>query len=336
MKKFKIFIVNDDTWKEHRKVGIAAINDPLTTHPKNKNANAARQSAIAEISGMLPGDALFFNHMGSETHPPQLTGIFEATSKPYFDPTPLFTGAQHVNKTLPFRVKFKCIHNFLNPINIDEIWDLKDKGKIWTLQQSRGDAVGMHACIGITKIEAKLVERLLQVNNIMEGPKMVYQATQQKKKSLPVDFRTDKKGVLHYEAVLTAVFLEDFATGKHKKIFGDYDDFIPYVPTGTRKEIDILLLKYNGDDILWYQILELKHDKFTMQEIQKLITYEKWIVRSRAENPLQVYPVAVASEFNKEVIDFVKRRVDYKERQIRLLKYHFDKTTKTIKLKELK
>ena len=336
MKKFRIFIVNDDTWEEHKKVGIAAINDPLTTHPKNKNANAARQSAIAELSGIRPGDILFFNRMVSEKHPPELLGIFESTSKSYFDPNPLFPGAKHVNKKLPFRVEFKFVRNFPNPVNIDEIWALKDKGKIWTLQQSRGDAVGVHACVGITRIEAKFIERLLMVNNIVEGPKVVQQTTQKNKLPLPIDFKIDKEGMLHYEAVLKAILLEDFANGKHKEIFGEYDDFIPYVPTGARKEIDILLLKYNGDDILWYQILELKHDKFTMRELQKLITYEKWIIRNRAENPLQVYPVAIARDFNEDVIDFVKRRSDYKERPIRIIKYHFDKDTKSVNLKEFK
>jgi hypothetical protein len=72
-----------------------------------------------------------------------------------------------------------------------------------------------------------------------------------------------------------------------------------------------------------------------MQELQKLITYEKWIIRNRSENPLQVYPVAVASQFNEKVINFVRRRKDYKERPIRLIKYHFDKKIKSIKLEEL-
>jgi hypothetical protein len=336
MKKFRIFIVNDDTWEEHNKVGIAAINDPLTTHPENKNANAARQSAIAEISGIRPGDTLFFNRMVSANHPPELLGIFEAISKPYFDPKPLFRGAKYVNKNLPFRIEFKCTHNFSNSVYVDEIWALRDKGSIWTLQQSRGDAVGVHACVGITKMEAKLIERLLKVNNIIEGPTINYQKPATNKKVLPLDFKMDQDGVLHYEAVLQAILLEDLADGKHREIFGDYDDIIPNLPTGARKEIDILLLKYNGNDVLWYQILELKHDKFTMEELQKLITYEKWLTKTRAENPLQVYPIAIAAEFNEEVINFVKKRIDYKERPIRLVKYRFVEKTKSIKTVEIK
>jgi len=121
MKRVKIFVVNDETWKEHNKVGVTAINDPFTTHPKNINANAARQAAIAEISGIRPGDILFFNRMVSDKHPPEILGMFEATSKPYFDIAPLFPGANYVGKTLPFRIEFKCIHNFQNPVNIEEI-----------------------------------------------------------------------------------------------------------------------------------------------------------------------------------------------------------------------
>ncbi len=336
MTKYRIFIVNDDTWEEHNSAGIAAINDPLITHPNNRNANASRQSAIAEISGIRPGDILFFNRMASEKHPPEILGLFEATSQPYFDQTPLFSGARYVSKALPFRVEFKCINNFIHPLDIEEVWALRDKGKIWTLQQSRGDAVGKHACVGITKIEAKLIERLLRANNIVEGPKVTHQKIIKDKKPLPIDFSVDKEGMLHYEAVLKTLLLEDLAEGKHKEIFGDYDDFIPYLPTGARKEIDILLLKYNGNDVLWYQVLELKHGEFTEAELQKLITYEKWIIRERAENSLQVHPIALAFDFNEDVKNFARKRKEYKDRPIRLIKYHFDSKTKSIKIEEFK
>lgn len=340
--RYRIFIVNDQTWEEHNKVGIAAINDPLVTHPNNRNANAARQSAIAEISGIRPGDILFFNRMKSPEHPPEIIGLFVATSSPYYDNSPLYPGAKYVNETLPFRVEFKQLCNFPYPINVDEVWELKEKGKIWTLQQTRGDAVGVHACIGISKFEALEIVRLLKANNILLLPPKDYNTERKKvgldkinKQSLPLDFRVDKKGCLHYEHVLQALLLEDFADGKHKEVFGDYDDFIPNVPTGSRKEIDILLVKYNENNILWYQILELKHDKFTMEELQRLIAYEKWLIKTRAELPLQVHPIAIAFEFDKEVINFVRGRKAYLERPIRLIKYTFNEVTRSIKLEEV-
>jgi len=339
MVRYLMFVVNDNTWKEHNKVGIAGINDPLTTHPNSKRSNAERQFAVSEISGIRPDDIIYFNRMRSKIHPPELIGIFRATSKPYFDPSPLYAGAIYVKENLPFRIEFECLHNFKKPISIDEIWILKDKGKIWTLQQSRGDAVGVHACVGITKLEAEFINRLLIANNLTESSPIDYLSkraevglTSINKQDLPIDFREDKIGQLHYEAVLESLLLEDFADGRHKNIFGEYDEFIHYVPTGARKEIDILLIKYDGNEVIWYQILELKASKFTMTELQRLIDYEKWFVETKADTPLQVHPVGIAYEFSQEVIDFVKGRKKYREHPIRLIKYFFDRNTKQINL----
>lgn len=341
MTRHLIFIVNDETWGEHNKVGIAAINDPLTTHPDNRNANAARQSAISEISGIRPGDIIYFNRMVSKNHPPELIGIFKVTSEPYFDPNLLYPSAIYVNQRLPFRVEFECLHHFKKSINIDELWMLKDKGIIWTLQQSRGDAVGVHACVGITKIEAKHIENLLIANNLTEDEPINFSEERQQvgltninSQGLPIDLNEDKYGQLHYEAALETLLLEDFADGKHKEIFGDYNEFIPYVPTGARKEIDILLLKYDNNEIIWYQILELKPSTFTMKELQRLIDYEKWFIETKAKSPIQVHPVGIATKFNEEVIDFVNGREKYRERPIRLIKYSFDRDSKGINLED--
>ena len=197
----------------------------------------------------------------------------------------------------------------------------------------------MHACIGITKLEAELINRLLIANNLTEGEGLDYLSkraevdlTSINKQDLPIDFREDRTGQLHYEAVLESLLLEDFADEKHKNIFGDYDEFIHYVPTGARKEIDILLIKYDGDEIIWYQILELKPSKFTMIELQRLIDYEKWFIETKAETPLQVHPVGIAYDFSQEVIDFVRGREKYRERPIRLIKYSFDRNTRQIDL----
>jgi len=334
MGKYRIFIVDDNTWEEHLKVGVAAINDPVFTHPNNRNANSSRQSAMAEISGIRAEDILFFNRMGSASHPPEILGLYKAKSSPYFDNQPLYPGARHVKDNLPFRVEFDCLLNCPNPINIDEIWALKEEGKIWTIQQSRGDAVGVHACIGITRMEGKLLEKLLKTNNIVFNSPANFTRAQINKTPLPLDLRTDRKGNLHYEAVLLALLLEDFANGKHRDIFGDYDDFVPFVPMSSRKEIDILLLKYDEDDILWYQILELKADSFTMLELQRLIDYEKWLSRTRAKNALQVYSIALAFNFDDQVKRFVRGRQQYKDRPIRLIKYSWDSNTFSLTLSE--
>jgi hypothetical protein len=72
-----------------------------------------------------------------------------------------------------------------------------------------------------------------------------------------------------------------------------------------------------------------------MDELQRLIAYEKWLIKTQAENPLQVHPVAVAFEFDEEVIKFVRGRKNYLERPIRLIKYTFDDKKKLVNLEEV-
>lgn len=91
--------------------------------------------------------------MVSENPPPELLGFLKQHLSLILTQNHYFQKQKYVRGNLPFsfRLKFKCINNYVNPIHIDEIWALRDKGKIWTIQQSRGDAVGVHACIGISK-----------------------------------------------------------------------------------------------------------------------------------------------------------------------------------------
>jgi hypothetical protein len=134
-----VFFVNDASWLEHNRVGIAGINEP--------QANSARQKAIAEIAGITPGDRIFFRLGRSGEHPTQIVGLFTATSEPYFDPNPLFPGALRVDHRLSLRVEFDCFRNYPNPVDIEHLWLSKERGSLWTIQQARGDIIGRHACV---------------------------------------------------------------------------------------------------------------------------------------------------------------------------------------------
>lgn len=86
------------------------------------------------------------------------------------------------------------------------------------ITQTRGDAVGVHACIGISKFEAMVIIRLLTKDYKAERKKVGLNMIN--KSPMPLDFKIDKKGCLHYEAVLQALLLEGFADGKHRKYLG--------------------------------------------------------------------------------------------------------------------
>jgi hypothetical protein len=308
--------VDDNTWPEHLKVGIAAINKPLKVHQQ--------QSAIAELIGVRPGDLIFFNLRASETHPPQILGLYEVTTNPYYDPNPIFPGAKFVGVTAkylnPYRVGFKQVINFPRPLDMDQIWLLKERGLIWSIQQSRGDAIGVHACISITIPEGKAILRMLEAANPVKGPLIHMPPPPSKLSPLPVELQTDPGGNLHYEGALRALLVKDLADGKFKDILGDYDDFIPYFLTSARYEIDVLLLKYDGDDIIWYGILEAKANKFTNKDMNRLLDYENWFIRTRAISPIQVHPIALAYD-HQPILDYVKRRREYNKKGVKLIQY---------------
>jgi hypothetical protein len=318
LKKYWIFVVDDNTWPEHLKAGIAAINKPPT--PRQQ------QSAIAELSGVRPGDLIFFNLRASETHPPQILGLYEATTKPFYDTDPIFPGAKFIGVTPeyfnPYRVGFKQIVNFPKPLDMDQIWVLRDRGLIWSIQQSRGDAIGTHACTSITVPEGKTILKMLEAANPVKGPLVNVPPPPSKLSPLPVDLKTDLGGNLHYEGALMALLVEGLADGKFKDILGDYDDFIPYFLTPARYEIDVLLLKYDGNDITWYGIIEAKANEFTEKEMKRLVDYESWFIRTKAISPIQVHPIALAYNLSP-VLDYARRKRNYNGRGVRLVQYRF-------------
>ncbi|MEM3393898.1 MAG: EVE domain-containing protein [Candidatus Methanomethylicia archaeon] len=319
IKKYWIFIVDDNTWPEHLRAGIAAINKP----PKI----AGQQSAIAEIIGVKPGDLLFFNLRVSEIHPPQIIGLYEVTTYPYYDESPISPEAKFVGVVdkyrNPYRVGFKQVVNFSKPLDMDQIWLLKDKGLIWSIQQSRGNAIGVHACISITVPEGKIISKMLKALNPIEEQPIRVPDPPSTRTPLPINLSTDHDGSLHYESALDALLIKGLSEGEFKNILGDYDDFIPFFLTPARYEIDVLLLKYDGDDILWYGIIETKAKQFTGKEIIRLINYENWFVRTKVISPIQVHSIALAYD-HKEIIEYARKKKDYDNRGVKLVQYRFD------------
>lgn len=339
-----VFFVNDSSWAEHNRVGIAAINDPGLG--EDSQAKSGRQKAIAEIAGIRPGDRIFFRLGRSDEHPTQIVGLFKATSEPYFDVSPLFPGAKKVGEKLPLRVEFECLKHYPKPVDIEHLWLSKERGSLWTIQQARGDVIGRHACVSITTAEADLIIRLLEANNPVSVAPINYVAqriaaglTAINKNNLPVDFKENSRprnptpGRLHYEASLETLLMQELCRGSHRDLFGDFTEVIPFVSTGAQTELDILLSKYDANNnLLWHQVVELKAHTFSEDELRKVIDYEKWILNTRCENVLQVHSVGIGYEFAGEVIDFVRDRKKYKDRPIRLIKYRRNMATQNLKL----
>jgi hypothetical protein len=148
------------------------------------------------------------------------------------------------------------------------------------------------------------------------------------RESLPYDFRIVGRNFprLNYEATLQSLILEDLADEKWRNLFGEYDDFLPSVSTSEGREIDILLLRHDNDDnILWFQIMELKSDRFAHDDLLQLLAYEQWLTSSNqvGGNPRAVHMFAIANRYDESVMEHIKARAALKQKPIRLLKYKY-------------
>jgi hypothetical protein len=268
-------------------------------------------------------------------------GGFEATTPPFFDDNPLYPDAEYINYRFPFRIGFKSLIKYPRPLHVNEIWAGRDSGKIWTMQQARGDVIGRHACWPLTHREGDLLEQmLLELNIVVDDEPIPSLHLPEERASLPFDF--DVVGIkyprLRYEASLQSLILEGLADGKWRNIFGSYDDFLPFVSTSEGKEIDVVLLHHTNDgDVLWYQLLELKSDRFRYVDLLQLLAYETWLTSSNQVlgNPRSVHMIALASRFDEEVIDHILARKNLRQKPVKLLQYTFNTEELRLVLREI-
>ena len=327
--QYYLFTVDEKSWGEHVTTGIAAINDP-GHNPSNRQGNAQRQSAMCELAGIKKGDLLFFYLQQKK----RIMGLYEVTSKPFYDTGQLVSNG-FIDNRFPFRVEFKQKINFKNDLDMDEIWHIKDKGNFWSIQQQRGSTVGRHACISLTKKDGDQMLKMLYQKNPILNKLIQINTPRHSNNDLPFDLRNNGNK-LHYEAVLQALLIKDIRSGKHKDVFGDYKYIVNFMPTSYQTEIDILLNNYtDNNEIVWYQILELKKEKFTIKELNTLMQYEGWAINTLANgNTRLVHSIGIANSFSDEVLEYIKNRVVYGGKKIRLIKYIYNNTNNSIVLSQ--
>jgi hypothetical protein len=331
----RVFTVSEATWKEHREAGIAAINDPYCSN-QTPSAYATRQRVMTEISGIRPGDRIFFYIQRTK----ELLGGYEARSKPFFDTSLLFPGAEYIDERFPFRLGFKPMREYPRPLHINEIWAGRDAGKIWTMQQARGDVVGRHSCWSLTLYEGNLLDRMFNELNVINVEPRPVKDLPESLVSLPLDFRIDGVRYPHlkYEASLQSILLEGLAEGNWREVFGNYDDFLPYVSTSEGREIDTLLIRHDDTgSVIWYQLLELKSDRFRQADLLQLLAYETWMTSSNqvGGNPRMVHMIALANRFDIDVIQHEKSRRGLHQKPVRLLTYQVDDEFGNISINEI-
>lgn len=284
----------------------------------SSKSNQINSEVIASFAGIKVGDFIFFYVKNKGIY-----GLWRVSRGPFYDTIPIW---ENTAQLYPYRVCFESIvRKFSKPIAMNDMLDLRDKGKIWTFDLGAITKKSHHP---ITTAEGKELIRLLLRNNpIFEKPDVIPQPyLPSNPKPLPLSLEDDRKGHLRYEGYLSAWFMQQFANGKLKNLIGDYADCLNFVPTSFNKVMDIFLTHIttvDSIDILHkFTCIELKTGTVVEKDLNQIIRYENWLIRKLADGDSEmIQSILIGFDFDGEVIEYCKKRKSIDEKTVRLIKY---------------
>lgn len=308
-----IFTVSEENYKICIDRGLVAIPEAKegSRHDNVMDGLLSRLYAIKE------NDYVLMYNIGSK----KLKGVWQAEGVPFYDESPVWQ-----DRIYPFRCKIRCSeYNFTNSLDLDDINDLRNAGRIWTWALQR--ATGTNSVFSISNSEFKI----LFIEFVKKNP-FIFQ-----KQFIPAPYPFHSKNLhehLHfidnepkYEFTIMALLNDAFAREQYKDIFGNYSDFLCYVPTNLGKEMDVMLMFSNPIDpsqVISYDIIEVKRSVFDLAALKQLVGYESWFLQKKVAGDLNmVRSTAIAKHFSDEVIDYVRKRQEIENKPIKLLEYSY-------------
>ena len=272
-----------------------------------------RWGVISDLFAMKKGDLIFL-YVKKEK---KLHGVFRTELTALYDPSEIesSSGKSILDKRYPYRFTFQpYAHEFLVPLELDDLADLIDRKKIWsfphpiTMERTRG----ARSVNPITHSEAmELIHLLLRENPVAATARQLtrpYIPSMVQKIQLTFNARSD--GSLRYESNLAAWLNQELADRNPSisNIIGQYSEFISGIPAGE-KRIDLLCIHrkeanqiHSGRPYL-FTIFELMTGKGDMDHFGRLSFYRDWAVDKLAAGDRRaVQTVMVARDYRPEVI----------------------------------
>ncbi len=308
-----IFTVSEENYKICIDRGLVAIPE-AKEGPRHDNV---MDGLLSRLYAIKENDYVLMYNIGSK----KLKGVWQVEGVPFYDESPVWQ-----DRIYPFRCKIRCSeYNFTNSLDLDDINDLRNAGRIWTWALQR--ATGTNSVFSISNSEFKI----LFIEFVKKNP-FIFQ-----KQFIPAPYPFHSKNLhehLHfidnepkYEFTIMALLNDAFAREQYKDIFGNYSDFLCYVPTNLGKEMDVMLMFSNPIDpsqVISYDILEVKRSVFDLAALKQLVGYESWFLQKKVAGDLNmVRSTAIAKHFSDEVIDYVRKRQEIENKPIKLLEYSY-------------
>ncbi len=287
---------------------------------------------VASFSAITPGDFAFFYVKKKGIY-----GLWKVSSAPFYDEQSIYDDAERV---FPYRFTFEpAIRQFATPIALNDILDLRDRGKIWTFDL--GLVTKKNHYTITTQEGEELIRLLLRNNPLHTSPGRIadpYPVIESR--SLPLSLDCNERGRLRYEGSLTAWFTRCFVQGKLRELVGDYRDVLNYVPTSFNTVMDLFLTHVttlDSVDILHkFTCMELKTGKVTEKDFHQIVRYENWLIRKLADGDSEmIQSMLVGFDFDAEVRNYARKRQLIEEKAVRLIQYRVNDDHTDLILDEL-
>lgn len=308
-----IFTVSEENYKICIERGLVAIPEAK----ESRSHDNVMDGLLSRLYAIKENDYVLMYTIGSK----KLKGVWQVEGVPFYDESPVWQ-----DRVYPFRCKIRYSeYNFANSLDLDDINDLRNSGRIWTWALQR--ATGTNSVFSISNSEFNI----LLIEFIKKNP-FLFQ-----KQFIPAPYPFHSKNLhehLHfidnepkYEFTVMALLNDAFACEQHKDVFGNYSDFMCYVPTNLGKEMDVMLMFSNPIDpsqVISYDIIEVKRSVFDLAALKQLVGYESWFLQKKVAGDLNmVRSTAIAKHFSDEVIDYVSKRQEIENKPIKLLEYSY-------------
>lgn len=306
-----IFVVNEANYKVCFRKGIVGLPEPKDS----RNEGSIFDGLLSRISCIKENDYILMYVTGSK----ELRGVWKADGQPFYDTSKVWD-----DKTYPFRCRIKtteyCFDNFLR---LNDINDLRNNNKIWTWALQRPS--GSNAMFAISDMEFEvLINEYLKINPFSSNQWRILEPYPFHEPNIAEYIHMNGNAPKYEHSVMTYLN-HGFASGCFKPVFGNYTDHLCYIPTNLGREMDILLMyghPKNKNQILSYDIIEVKRDEFDEKALTQLIDYESWFLQKKLSGDLNMLrTTAIASSFSPDVINYVRQRKEFENKTVKLVKY---------------
>lgn len=310
-----IFAVSEENYKVCVEKGLVALPE---AKEGTKHDNIV-DGLLSRLSGIKEDDYVLMYVIKSKS----LRGVWQVEGHPFYEEQQVWQ-----DRLYPFRCRIKWSeYNFQNALKLDDINDLRNIGKIWTWALER--STGTNSMFSISNGEFLiLLTEFMKINPFTTQKGRILQPYPYHDFNIIDKLHFQNNGSPKYEFTIMALLNAEFAKGSYTNIFGNYSDYLCYVPTNLGKEIDFLLMYDNplsAGQVVSNDIIEVKRDEFNEDALSQLISYESWFLQKKVSGDSNmVRTTAIAKSYADDVRRYVSQRKRIENKPIKLLQYSYD------------